>query len=60
MGKMKELFIEQQNEAYNGSHDLMIEDLARQTVEEYIIEGNAKCTECSQEFTYIGNALRFI
>ena len=77
MGKMKELFIEQQNEAYNGSHDLMIEDLARQTVEEYIIEGdtpcpncnqvsllrnesNAKCTECSQKFIYIGNALRFI
>ena len=48
MGKMKELFIEQQNEAYNGSHDLMIEDLARQTVEEYIIEGDTPCPNCNQ------------
>ena len=77
MGKMKELFIEQQNEAYNGSHDSMIKELAKKTIEEYIIEGdtpcpncnmltllrnesNAKCSECAQEFVYIGNALRFI
>tara|TARA_R110001632_G_scaffold57209_1_gene139901 strand:- start:499 stop:732 length:234 start_codon:yes stop_codon:yes gene_type:complete len=77
MGKMKELFIEQQNEAYNGSHDSMIKNLARKSIEEYITEGdtpcpncntpsllrnesNAKCTECAQEFIYVGSALRFI
>lgn len=77
MGKMKELFIEQQNKAYSGSYDPLIQELAKKSIEEYITEGdtpcpncnqvsllrnesNAKCTECAQEFTYIGDALRFI
>lgn len=83
MGKMKELFIEQQNELeadntfYEGVHDSMIHSLARTAIEEYIKEGdtpcpncntpsllrnesNAKCTECGQEFVYVGSALRFL
>ena len=83
MGRMKELFIEQQNEMeadntfYKGVHDSMIHRLARKAIEEYIDEGdtpcpncnmpsllrnegNAKCTECAQEFVYVGSALRFL
>jgi len=83
MGKMKELFIEQQNEMeadntlYKGVHDSMIHSYARKAIEEYIEEGdtpcpncnmptllrnesNAKCTECAQEFVYVGSALRFL
>jgi hypothetical protein len=83
MGRMKELFIEQQNEMeadntfYKGVHDSMIHSYARKAIEEYIEEGdtpcpncnmptllrnesNAKCTECGQEFVYVGSALRFL
>tara|TARA_R110002072_G_scaffold253434_1_gene412264 strand:- start:93 stop:344 length:252 start_codon:yes stop_codon:yes gene_type:complete len=83
MGRMKELFIEQQNEMeadntfYKGVHDSMIHSYARKAIEEYIEEGetpcpncnmpallrnesNAKCTECAQEFVYVGSALRFL
>ena len=78
MGKMKELFIEQQQELeYRGAHDAMIHSYARKAIEEYIEEGdtpcpncnmptllrnesNAKCTECGQEFVYVGSALRFL
>ena len=83
MGKMKELFIEQQNEMeadntfYKGVHDSMIHSYARKAIEEYIEEcdtpcpncnmptllrneSNAKCTECGQEFVYVGSALRFL
>ena len=83
MGKMKELFIEQQNEMeadntfYKGVHDSMIHSYARKAIEEYIEDGdtpcpncnmptllrnesNAKCTECGQEFVYVGSALRFL
>tara|TARA_Y100000385_G_scaffold217025_1_gene226045 strand:- start:72 stop:347 length:276 start_codon:yes stop_codon:yes gene_type:complete len=78
MGKMKELFIEQQEELeYRGAHDAMIHSYARKAIEEYIEEGdtpcpncnmptllrnesNAKCTECGQEFVYVGSALRFL
>ena len=44
MGRMKELFIEQQNEMeadntfYKGVHDSMIHGLARKAIEEYIEE----------------------
>jgi len=84
MGRMKELFIEQQNEMeadntfYKGVHDSMIHSYARKAIEEYIDthdetpcpncgdpalirnESNAKCTECAQEFVYVGSALRFL
>jgi ribosomal protein L37AE/L43A len=79
MGKMKELFMEQQEELeYRGAHDAMIHGLSRKAIEEYIDthdetpcpncgdpalirnESNAKCTECAQEFVYVGSALRFL
>jgi|TARA_R110001632_G_scaffold151723_3_gene269348 hypothetical protein len=54
MGRMKELFIEQQNEMeadntfYKGVHDSMIHSLARKAIEEYIEEGDTPCPNCSQ------------
>jgi len=49
MGKMKELFIEQQNEqAYRGSHDAMIHSLSRKAIEEYIIERDTPCPNCNE------------
>ena len=54
MGRMKELFIEQQNEMeadntfYKGVHDSMIHSLARKAIEEYITEGDTPCPNCNQ------------
>tara|TARA_R110000803_G_scaffold121628_1_gene189726 strand:- start:631 stop:867 length:237 start_codon:yes stop_codon:yes gene_type:complete len=49
MGKMKELYIEHQEEqAYKGSHDAMIHSLSRKTIEEYVTEGDTPCPNCSQ------------
>ena len=48
MGKMKEIFIEQQEElAYRGAHDAMIHGLARQACEEFIKEGDTPCPNCN-------------
>jgi len=53
MGRMKELFIEQQNEMeadntfYKGVHDSMIHSYARQAIEEYIEEGDTPCPNCN-------------
>ena len=53
MGKMKELFIEQQNEMeadstfYKGVHDSMIHSYARKAIEEYIEEGDTPCPNCN-------------
>ena len=53
MGRMKELFIEQQNEMeadntfYKGVHDSMIHSYARQAIEEYIEEGETPCPNCN-------------
>lgn len=47
MGKMKEIFIEQQEELhYRGAHDAMIHGLARQACEEFITEGKTPCPNC--------------
>jgi len=47
MGKMKEIFIAQQEElAYRGAHDVMIHGLARQACEEFITEGETPCPNC--------------
>jgi Zn finger protein HypA/HybF involved in hydrogenase expression len=52
MGRMKELFIEQQNEMeadntfYKGVHDSMIHSYARKAIEEYIEEGETPCPNC--------------
>jgi hypothetical protein len=53
MGRMKELFIEQQNEMeadntfYKGVHDSMIHSYARKAIEEYIEEGHTPCPNCN-------------
>ena len=53
MGRMKELFIEQQNEMeadntfYKGVHDSMIHSYARKAIEEYIEEGGTPCPNCN-------------
>ena len=53
MGRMKELFIEQQNEMeadntfYKGVHDSMIHSYARKAIEEYIEEGDTPCPNCN-------------
>jgi len=53
MGRMKELFIEQQNEMeadntfYKGVHDSMIHSYARKAIEEYIEEGETPCPNCN-------------
>jgi hypothetical protein len=77
MGRMKEVYMEIIERDFNGDLDAHIQELARQSCEEYIEEGgtpcpncnmptllrnesNAKCTECAQEFVYVGSALRFL
>jgi len=47
MGRMKELFIEQQEELeYRGAHDAMIHSYSRKAIEEYIEEGDTPCPNC--------------
>ena len=49
MGRMKELFIEKQEELeYRGVHDSMIHSYARKAIEEYIEEGDTPCPNCNQ------------
>tara|TARA_R110002020_G_scaffold107192_2_gene249107 strand:- start:9467 stop:9781 length:315 start_codon:yes stop_codon:yes gene_type:complete len=38
MGRMKEIFMEQMEEKYQGSHDAYIQDMARVTIEEFVSE----------------------
>ena len=48
MGRMKELFIEKQEELeYRGVHDSMIHSYARKAIEEYIEEGDTPCPNCN-------------
>jgi hypothetical protein len=47
MGRMKEIFIQQQEELhYRGAHDAMIHGLARVACEEFIDEGETPCPNC--------------
>jgi len=48
MGRMKELFIEQQEELeYRGAHDAMIHGLSRKAIEEYIdTNDETPCPNC--------------
>jgi len=47
MGRMKELFMEQQqNSEYRGAHDAMIHGLARTSVEEFIPDIEHVCPNC--------------
>jgi hypothetical protein len=53
MGRMKELFIEQQNEMeadntfYKGVHDSMTHSYARKAIEEYIDAPDTPCPNCN-------------
>jgi ribosomal protein S27AE len=49
MGKMKELFIEQQDELmYRGSQDPRIVQYFQQSIEEFIKVDNTPCPNCNQ------------
>tara|TARA_R110002051_G_scaffold294404_1_gene359681 strand:- start:4840 stop:5073 length:234 start_codon:yes stop_codon:yes gene_type:complete len=47
MGKMKEIFMEMVEKEYNGDHDAYIQDLARQTCEEFIKDEDTMCPNCN-------------
>tara|TARA_R110002126_G_scaffold924_9_gene5586 strand:- start:468 stop:701 length:234 start_codon:yes stop_codon:yes gene_type:complete len=48
MGKMKEIFMQKMEEKYQGSHEAMIADMARQTCEEFIKDEEQMCPNCMQ------------
>ena len=46
MGRMKEIFMAQMEEKYQGDHDAMIQDMARVTCEELIPDMDNVCPNC--------------
>tara|TARA_R100000742_G_C4276758_1_gene98054 strand:+ start:1800 stop:2033 length:234 start_codon:yes stop_codon:yes gene_type:complete len=46
MGKMKAIFMEMIEKEYQGDHDAYIQDLARQTCEEFIKDEDTMCPNC--------------
>lgn len=46
MGRMKEIYMEMIERDYNGSHDAHIQELARQTCEEFIPVEDESCGNC--------------
>ncbi len=46
MGKMKEIYMEMIQHEYNGDHDAHIQELARQTCEEFIEIDDTPCPNC--------------
>jgi len=52
MGKMKEKFIETIENEYRGDHDAYLQDLARQSCEEYYHMENTLCPNCMGETLY--------
>tara|TARA_R110000772_G_scaffold105015_1_gene206584 strand:+ start:977 stop:1210 length:234 start_codon:yes stop_codon:yes gene_type:complete len=46
MGKMKEIYMEMLEQEYQGDHDTMIADMARQSCEEFIKDENHMCPNC--------------
>ncbi len=75
MGRMKEVYMEMVERDFKGDHDAHIQELAKQSCEEFIYtdtpcpnclnkslhrnEIEAICEVCAQEFIYVGSALRF-
>jgi hypothetical protein len=47
MGKMKEVFMDQFNNEYQGSHDAFIHGLAQATIEEFIKDEDTPCPNCN-------------
>ena len=46
MGRMKEIYMEMIERDYNGDHDAHIQELARQTCEEFIHVEDEYCGNC--------------
>ena len=46
MGKMKEVWMEMLQNEYKGDYDAYLEDLARQTCEEFIPMDETRCPNC--------------
>ena len=47
MGKMKEIFMEMIEHEYKGDYDAYLEDLARQSCEEFSYVNEQHCPNCS-------------
>jgi len=52
MGKMKEIFTEIIENEYRGDYSAYIQDLARQTCEEYVHMGETVCPNCLDTSLY--------
>ena len=52
MGKMKEIWAEMLQNEYRGDYDAYIQDLAKQTCEEYIPMDEIVCPNCLNESLY--------
>jgi len=48
MGKMKEVFMEMIEHEYKGDHDAYLQDLARQTCEEFSHVNEQPCPNCNE------------
>lgn len=46
MGKMKEIYMQMIEHEYNGDHDAHVQELARQTCEEFISVPEEDCSNC--------------
>jgi len=46
MGKMKEIFMEMVEHEYNGNHDAHLQDMARQSCEEFSHMPHEDCSNC--------------
>ena len=46
MGKMKQIFMDMVEHEYNGDHDAYIQDMARQSCEEFIHMEDEGCSNC--------------
>lgn len=53
MGRMKEIFMAQMEEKYQGDHDAMIQDMARVTCEELVPDMDHVCPNCFGKIKYI-------
>ena len=46
MGKMKEIFMQMVEHEYNGDHDAYVQDMARQSCEEFVHVPEEDCGNC--------------
>ena len=48
MGRMKEIFMEMVEREHNGDHDAYIQEMARQSCEEFIHDEDEYCNNCDR------------